>query len=342
MGRELLDAYRQEYESLYEMPLYIQDNAAALKFQDLMGTDHHSLNTESTSATSLDLKSSQWKHIHLAAGVKKHQVGMQGRTGMTRAPNLAPMTVLVDLQNKNSTGLPYTIRGFDKTGTPKDITKWNYFIEVIPTPYKPLSPFEVYMKLEAGELATAYYLPWMKNHSKVMQLGASADLFFTSMMSGCTVQFFGDHMAPFVTHTNAGKITEPDEAQEYMNELLDTGAEELSARQNHPSLASNATKLAAPDYRNVAFNYVERKYNSPNYERGSAGHDMQTIVVGFRDRLSHNWAFYSQEWVRLNLQRRATASPHLPAEKRILAIKRVRSLWPYPQVLVNSWKQRDE
>ena len=47
--------------------------------------------------------------------------------------------------------------------------------------------------------------PQMKRKGRI-QLGADADFFFTSALTGCTVQVFGPPYGPTVTHTNAGGI----------------------------------------------------------------------------------------------------------------------------------------
>lgn len=49
-----------------------------------------------------------------------------------------------------------------------------------------------------------YYLPYKQNAAVSMKLGSDCDYFFTSSLSGCSVQVFGNHDHPTVTHANAG------------------------------------------------------------------------------------------------------------------------------------------
>jgi hypothetical protein len=48
-----------------------------------------------------------------------------------------------------------------------------------------------------------YFLPYLPNGATTMMIGAAANYFFTSMMTGCTVQVFGPAATPTITHSNA-------------------------------------------------------------------------------------------------------------------------------------------
>ncbi|MEM7234373.1 MAG: hypothetical protein AAF517_19500 [Planctomycetota bacterium] len=58
----------------------------------------------------------------------------------------------------------------------------------------------------AGESVPCYFLPFLPNHSTTMTLGANCDWFFTSTLTGCTVQVVGPANAPTVTHANARDV----------------------------------------------------------------------------------------------------------------------------------------
>jgi len=47
-----------------------------------------------------------------------------------------------------------------------------------------------------------YFLPWEADAATTMTIGANADHFFTSTLSGCTVQVNGPANAPTITHGN--------------------------------------------------------------------------------------------------------------------------------------------
>ena len=47
-----------------------------------------------------------------------------------------------------------------------------------------------------------YFLPWEPDAATTMTIGALADYFFTSTLSGCTVQINGPANAPTITHGN--------------------------------------------------------------------------------------------------------------------------------------------
>ena len=60
-----------------------------------------------------------------------------------------------------------------------------------------------------GAAATAssvgcYFLPYLPDGATTMTIGGADDYFFTSMMTGCSLQVFGPAAAPTITHSNAG------------------------------------------------------------------------------------------------------------------------------------------
>ncbi len=49
-----------------------------------------------------------------------------------------------------------------------------------------------------------YFLPYLPDGATTMTIGGADDYFFTSMMTGCSLQVFGPAAAPTITHSNAG------------------------------------------------------------------------------------------------------------------------------------------
>jgi hypothetical protein len=67
-------------------------------------------------------------------------------------------------------------------------------------------PFEHSLVIHAGHVADSedcYFLPYLPDHAITMTLGNAADWFFTSTLTGCTVQVNGPAATPRVTHANA-------------------------------------------------------------------------------------------------------------------------------------------
>ncbi len=54
--------------------------------------------------------------------------------------------------------------------------------------------------------APCYFLPYLPDGATTMTLGAGANFFFTSQMTGCSVQVFGPAATPTVTHSNAKSV----------------------------------------------------------------------------------------------------------------------------------------
>lgn len=83
----------------------------------------------------------------------------------------------------------------------------------------------------------AYYLPYVEDAATSMTLGDTCDYFFTSSLSGCTVQVFGDPDSPTVTHANAASTFA--EAFKVQRESL-TGIEDPIERLKEANRRANA------------------------------------------------------------------------------------------------------
>lgn len=62
---------------------------------------------------------------------------------------------------------------------------------------------EIFYANPANNSLPCYFLPWLPDAATTMVLGGAANYFFTSSLSGCTVQILGPRNTPTVTHGNA-------------------------------------------------------------------------------------------------------------------------------------------
>jgi hypothetical protein len=74
---------------------------------------------------------------------------------------------------------------------------------VAPTHLKTSKKLELFYNNPPGTAMPCYFLPYLPNGATSMVLGGAAPFFFTSTLSGCTVQVIGPANAPTVTHGNA-------------------------------------------------------------------------------------------------------------------------------------------
>jgi hypothetical protein len=323
------------------MPLDVNDNPASIKFRDLSGkavkldsdTEGGDLaNPHALFGTAGDPR----KNVQVVYGVKQHRV-LPGGTAVDRTPGLAENIVLADINPLGSGG--YAVRGFDNTGQRSDSYGVSDILTVAFEAY--MGAAESWIRLGTGAAFAAYYLPCKKNHSRVIKLGGDANFFFTSALTGCTVQVFGSPYSPTVTHTNAGGIQDEAESQKYMQELLRLYQKTGGA---WTPFQENANEVNRKDYKTIAEKNINRKLDRQQDEGDVeivGAPTTKTIVVGFRDP-NTGWSFYYQTWIKIHYRKATAAGRGFKIEeKKVIRIKKVAEFWPGTRVLGNAWKDVD-
>lgn len=341
MSKNLNRHYMTGPAALLTMPLDVNDNPASVKFQNLalqkvkldgnteegVLADPHAL-----FGTEKDPR----KNVQIMYGIKQHRK-LPGGEIVDRNPSLPPNVVLADINPLGSGG--YKIRGFNGAGGRADGHAVGDVATVSFEAYGGAA--ESWIRTGTGAAFHAYYLPWKKNHSRVLKLGGDADFFFTSALTGCTVQVFGSYLSPTVTHTNAGGIKDETESQAYMTELLklyqNTGG-------SWTPFKENVNEVTRKDYKAIAEKNLDRKVarekDVGDIELVGAP-TTKTIVVGFRDG-NAGWSFYYQTWVKIHYRKaRQVGRGFSMEEKKMIRIKKVAQFWPAQQVLGNAWKDVD-
>lgn len=329
-------------QALYQLPLEILDVAHIVKFRNLDGgvikndggTDV--VGPTANMTTGIGKPNSPGSHVQVVYGIKK-TVGDNTRSA--ELPD-GVVTADINLRNVASEGI-FEVRGFDGGGGKLAMGSINQLALVSFDAHGPHAGN--WLACSTHQVMLAYYLPWKKNFSRVLKLGNAADFFFTSSLTGCSVQVYGSPTAPTVTHTNAGGIAETKDAQIYMTQLLnynkDYGVGSWDPLKNY------SQDLTAPHYRKMEKNYWERKLDNPavQVDSSTVKPESRTIVVGFRSRTTGEWAFYYQQWVKVAYTKYRQAGPgkYEEVKKKKIAIKRVAQFWPDFRVLADSWKQED-
>lgn len=341
MSKNLNRHYMSGPSALLSMPIDVNDNPASIKFRNLAfkkikldgNTEEGDLADHNAMFGTPD---DPRKNVQVMYGIKEHRKFHDGEIG-TRTATLPPNVVLADINPLGSGG--YDVRGFNGAGA----RAGGHAVGDVAT-----VSFEAYMgaadswnRLGTGTAFHAYYLPWKKNHSRVLTLGSDADFFFTSSLTGCTVQVFGSHLSPTVTHTNAGGIAAEKESQAYMTELLTLYQKVGAAWTPHQD---NAAEVTRKEYKTIAEKNIDRKL-ARQKDVGDVeivgAPSTKTVVVGFRDATS-GWSFYYQSWVKIKYRKaKAVARGFSMEEKKVIRIKKVAQFWPAQQVMGNAWKQVD-
>lgn len=341
MSKKLNALYAAGPTALLTMPLDVNDNPASIKFRSLaMKKIHSDGNTEEGTLANLDAHfgapGDARHNVQVMYGIKKHRI-LPGKEHVDRNPYLPPNVVLADINPLGSGG--YAVRGFSNAGARVDGAAIDDVATVGFEAYGGAA--ESWIRVGTGASFRAYYLPWKKNHSRVLKLGSDADFFFTSSLTGCTVQVFGSPLSPTVTHTNAGGIQSEKESQAYMTELLSlyqkTGG-------SWTPFQENATQVTRKDYKDQAEKNIGRKV-----DRQSDVGDIEivgapsskTVVVGFRNPQS-GWSFYYQTWIKIHYRKAmAVGRGFRIEEKKVIRIKKVAEFWPNGRTVASAWKDVD-
>ena len=335
MSTALNRLYSQGYQSLLRLPLEINDHPTSVEFINLFGQTivNDGQTEEGTLADTkgpLGAPKSPLKNVQVVKGLRTQ----------SQTPGLPPSVLPFDLNEKGGDG--YDVRGFSAHGTRETAAEVRNSVTV--TFDTSLSGPDAWIGLGTGRILSAYYLPWKKNHSRVMKLGSAANFFFTSTLTGCTVQVFGNPAAPTVTHTNAGGMQDVGEGQDYMRDLLDLYENTLGSWEVYGS--ANKTQFDRHQYKDHAERNIDRKLartdgDQPDIELLEPPAS-RSVVVGFRDPASGMWAFYYQTWMRFHYAKlEQKGSRFTRTVKKVIRIKRVGEVWPNPHVVVDAWKAAD-
>jgi hypothetical protein len=330
MSTALNRLYSQGHRALLKLPLEINDHPTSVEFVNLFG--QAIVNDGDTEAGTLaDTKGS-------LGGPKSPSKNVQVVTGLraqSQTPGLAKNVLPFDLDEKAGGG--YTVRGFSHHGTRETTAEVANTVTV--SFNTSLSGPETWLGMGTGRVLAAYYLPWKKNHSRVMKLGSAANFFFTSTLTGCTVQVFGNPAAPTVTHTNAGGIQDVEEGQDYMHDLLELYEKTMGGWEMFGT--DNKTEFNRLQYKGFAEHNIDRKLDRPDLEILEPPAS-RSVVVGFRDIASGQWSFYSQTWMRFHYAKLVQkGSQFTRTVKKVIRIKRVNEVWPSPRVIADAWKPED-
>ena len=115
-----------------------------------------------------------------------------------------------------------------------------------------------------------YFLPYLPNGATTMTLGGGANYFFTSMMTGCSVQVYGPAATPTVTHSNAGAVFN----SAHGGLVAATAAAQIQINTQMPPPPGGAHTTTATRLD------MENDYNAPgNFATGQANYPLQP---GFR------------------------------------------------------------
>jgi hypothetical protein len=132
----------------------------------------------------------------------------------------------------------------------------------------------------ASNAFDAYYLPYMNNTTKQMNLGTAADYFFTDKIDGCTFAAgTGQGQTPLVAHLN----------QQRPDGTID-----------QPALDNTVAHLfvGAPGYRQLSLpDYISPEEQLMKTDPTAAAAKTHVTVIGIRG--STGWSFYFQRrnWV---------------------------------------------
>ncbi|MCI0703697.1 MAG: hypothetical protein L0241_21685 [Planctomycetia bacterium] len=173
--------------------------------------------------------------------------------------------------------------------------KFRHGLESSPNTVK----LEIFYNNPANAALPCYFLPWLPDAATTMVLGGGANYFFTSSLSGCTVQVLGPRNAPTVTHGNARETFKAHGAvlaQTTINNMLPAANGQLCkrwtrqdywARVTTPAFATAKTSYPLPTgYRLKEFN----KDVENTYEKVGA------FVYGVK-KPNGNWSFWAQTTV---------------------------------------------
>jgi len=233
----------------------------------------------------------------------------------------------------------WTVRGFDASGA----RATSALTEIANVSFAACASDEDRKsRLRTESAFLAYYLPWKKNHSRVLKLGQHADFFFTSALTGCTVQAYGNPVAPTVTHTNAGGIADETESQAYMSDLLALYA---GTEGSWDRGLDNQSTFTRKEYKSIAERHIDRKLDAlgarPEVELVIPP-STKTVVVGFRDPHTGEWSFHFQTWLKIHYAwHEQVGRGFVRKDKKVIRIKRVGEIWPTPRVIANAWKEAD-
>jgi hypothetical protein len=321
-------------QCLYSMPLTINDVDSA-EFTAADGTVH---GRGKTAGEGLEPMAG------VAAGAAAaNRAGVLRFGGLQQRAAAADPTAFFDIAD--GTALPgYTTYGIDPTGrrAQKVVGQASVFavkfsrapvvgMRTVPNPGGGVSSVPdvatgaaVGTELAADRWVRAYYLPWRSNAATTMQLGAAADYFLTSTLTGCTFDVYGTRTAPTVTHANNGAQPDLALSQDYMNALLEQiKADEADAA--NAALQGNEARFRTHDYKLRAAPYLNSKFDKGYTIQKATTH---TNVVGYRDTGSGEWSFFAQQVVILGYTRTGAAGFFGARHKQRILIKQARRIWP--------------
>lgn len=166
-----------------------------------------------------------------------------------------------------------------------------------------------YVNLTNGGGGTpCYFLPWKNDAGVSMVLGGAADFFFTSTLSGCTVQVMGPANAPTVTHANAravwtansgsGDAAASNAAQATINTYLPTpgggiGNASRVTKADYLGLARSPQGMA---YARQTFKTAKKGMRITEFKAASdaLGAEKVGAFVFGKKRKNGNWEFFYQ------------------------------------------------
>lgn len=148
--------------------------------------------------------------------------------------NLRPTVADNNLQTLNCANYVFPFIFEPTPNTPRTVT-----LRVNPSPVVPGAP-------------TCYFLPYQQNACTEMRLAGGADWFFTSSLSGCSVQVFGPANQPTVAHANGATV--------YSNAYA--GAEAL-AKANGETDADRIHQQAEAHANGIAQNHIPGLFPIP-------------------------------------------------------------------------------
>lgn len=319
---------------LYTMPLFISDNEKA----EFTAADGTLLRTDKTAGEGHAPAASVATPAAARSAVM-HFGGLQGRAGAA-----GDVTAFLNIED-GAAMAGYTTKGVDVSGRKHVVVvgRANLFevrVSKAPVTGTRVQPragggnetvvdFATSAAAINGELAAdrcirAYYLPWRSNAATTMRLGNAADYFVTSTLTGCTFAAYGARTAPTVTHANNGAQPDLNLSQDYMGKLLDQiVADEADA--TNRGLRANETRFTTHDYKLRADPYLNSKFDKKYVISQAKTH---TVVVGYRDTASGEWAFYTQQVVVVGYARGGLTGFFGEKHKRRIFIKQARRIWP--------------
>jgi hypothetical protein len=131
------------------------------------------------------------------------------------------------------------------------------------------------------DMALAYYLPYVKNHTKEMTINSKARLFLTDTLDGCTFAYNGGgaakvaHLNYTLGHVDDAKIDQTEIDQE-VNRLFPTGASTLKKGDYQTATMSNVTVIGVlRDTGAWEFIYQKRDYKG----LGHTAQDFELVSV---------------------------------------------------------------